>query len=328
MIEKLKYVYAGALALAAVAFVACDDGEEGLNGWTDTAYVYVQGETLGNDAAKSFVVAEREGLVDDTPLTYTFRVCLNRPAGSDVTVSLTPTASGGVADVLENTVNLNPAKPTIPAGQLTSDEITLTIDPAFLAVTDAVQDYAPAVFTIALGDLETASRNVRLSTKTNKITATCKKTVTPFKNLVNGVPDNAVLMSWDTWELLDYSNFMGIIFGDEFFVDWSTITVKTTPAEAVFDMGKEVTVLGGHTLHGWTTPRTIEILTSLDNETWEPHSTLDVQSKELEGSDGDNYTQDWKLKYPVTARYLKYRVVAVPGSGTTVATIQVYIPAE
>lgn len=328
MIKELKYVCAGVLALAAATFVACDDSVEGLNGWTDTAYVYVQGETLGNDAAKSFVVAEREGLVDDTPLTYTFRVCLNRPAGSDVTVSLTPTASGGVADVLENTVNLNPANPTIPAGKLTSDEITLTIDPAFLAVTDEVQEYAPAVFTIALSDLETTSSNVRLSTKTNKITATCKKTVTPFKNLVNGVPDNAALMSWDTWEVIDDSNFMGFIFGDELFNDWQSITVKTVPAEVVFDMGMEVTVLGGHTLHGWYAPRTIEILTSLDNQTWEPHSTLDVQSEELEGSDGNNFTQDWKLKYPVTARYLKYRVVTVPGSGTTVTSFQVYIPAE
>lgn len=328
MIEKLKYLYIGTFALAVAAFVACNDDVEELNGWTDTAYVYVRGETLGNAVAKSFVVAEREGLVDDTPLTYTFRVCLNRPADSDVTVSLTPTASGGVADVFENTVSLSSENPKILAGELASDEVTLTIDPAFLAVTDEVQEYIPAVFTIALSGLETISSNVRLSTKTNRITATCEKTVTPFKNLVNGVPDNAVLMSWDTWELLSYSNFMGIIFGDEFFVDWSFVTVKTTPAEAVFDMGQEVTVLGGHTLHGWYAPRTIEILTSLDNVTWESHNTLDVQSEELEGSDGDNYTQDWTLKYPVTARYLKYRVVSVPGSGTTVATIQVYIPAE
>lgn len=50
MMKKLKYLCAGMLALAVVAFVACDDDDEGLNGWTDTAYVYVQGETLGNDS--------------------------------------------------------------------------------------------------------------------------------------------------------------------------------------------------------------------------------------------------------------------------------------
>lgn len=49
------------LALAVVAFVACDDDDEGLNGWTDTAYVYVQGETLGNDMLKQAVVIETEG---------------------------------------------------------------------------------------------------------------------------------------------------------------------------------------------------------------------------------------------------------------------------
>lgn len=56
MMKKLKYLCAGMLALAVVAFVACDDDDEGLNGWTDTAYVYVQGETLGNDMLKQAVV--------------------------------------------------------------------------------------------------------------------------------------------------------------------------------------------------------------------------------------------------------------------------------
>ena len=60
--KKLKYLCAGMLALAVVAFVACDDDDEGLNGWTDTAYVYVQGETLGNDMLKHAVVIETEGV--------------------------------------------------------------------------------------------------------------------------------------------------------------------------------------------------------------------------------------------------------------------------
>lgn len=67
------------LALAVVAFVACDDDDEGLNGWTDTAYVYVQGETLGNDMLKQAVVIETEGLEDATPCVYTFRACINKP---------------------------------------------------------------------------------------------------------------------------------------------------------------------------------------------------------------------------------------------------------
>lgn len=72
MMKKLKYLCAGMLALAVVAFVACDDDDEGLNGWTDTAYVYVQGETLGNDMLKQAVVIETEGLEDATPCVYHF----------------------------------------------------------------------------------------------------------------------------------------------------------------------------------------------------------------------------------------------------------------
>lgn len=104
--KKLKYLCAGMLALAVVAFVACDDDDEGLNGWTDTAYVYVQGETLGNDMLKQAVVIETEGLEDATPCVYTFRACINKPAKADATVSLTAAASGGIADMLENTMTL------------------------------------------------------------------------------------------------------------------------------------------------------------------------------------------------------------------------------
>ena len=91
------------LALAVVAFVACDDDDEGLNGWTDTAYVYVQGETLGNDMLKQAVVIETEGLEDATPCVYTFRACINKPAKADATVSLTAW-SGTLGEGVENVI--------------------------------------------------------------------------------------------------------------------------------------------------------------------------------------------------------------------------------
>lgn len=114
--KKLKYLLAGVLVSAvAGCFVACDDDDEGLNGWTDTAYVYVQGETLGNDMLKQAVVIETEGLEDATPCVYTFRACINKPAKADATVSLTAAASGGIADMLENTMTLSAESLTIPA---------------------------------------------------------------------------------------------------------------------------------------------------------------------------------------------------------------------
>lgn len=168
--KKLKYLLAGVLVSAvAGCFVACDDDDEGLNGWTDTAYVYVQGETLGNDMLKQAVVIETEGLEDATPCVYTFRACINKPAKADATVSLTAAASGGVADMLENTMTLSAESLTIPAGQLASEEATLTIDPAFLAITDEQKTYDPAVFTVTVGELKTSCNDVRLSTKTNKV---------------------------------------------------------------------------------------------------------------------------------------------------------------
>lgn len=323
MIEKLKYLYVGALALATAGFVACDESEEELNGWTDTSYVYVLGETLGNGLGMKYLVVEREGLVDPTPATYTFQVCLNRAVSADVTVGFETEISGGSADdALDNTVVLNSANVTIPAGELKSEPIEMTINPEFLAVTDEVREYDPTNITVKLTELVTKDASVRLSTKTNKVTVKCAKEVTPFKNLWNGIPENAEIMSFDTWTMLSYTGFIGI-WDDDAFFNPSNVTVGKLPSEAVFDMGMEVTVLGGHHKCGYNAPTQIEIETSLDNVTWETNNTLGIESTLLE-----DYSRiaDWKMKIPVRARYLKYRVTSPKSS--VVATVEIYIPKQ
>lgn len=298
------------------AFVACDDDDEGLNGWTDTAYVYVQGETLGNDMLKQAVVIETEGLEDATPCVYTFRACINKPAKADATVSLTAAASGGIADMLENTMTLSAESLTIPAGQLASEEATLTIDPAFLAITDEQKTYDPAVFTVTVGELKTSCNDVRLSTKTNKVTVTYKKTVKPYLNLASGTPSNAEYMDRTNWSGTlgeGVENVIGNIFDGN---TGSDIAANSAPWEFTLDLGAETTMLGANTRH-WGSgyaPRSIEVLTSPDNATWKSHGTLAVSGG----------TQNWRFLKPVTARYLRYRVMS-PNGRTDVTEFNIYV---
>lgn len=290
------------LALAVVAFVACDDDDEGLNGWTDTAYVYVQGETLGNDMLKQAVVIETEGLEDATPCVYTFRACINKPAKADATVSLTAAASGGIADMLENTMTLSAE--------------SLTIDPAFLAITDEQKTYDPAVFTVTVGELKTSCNDVRLSTKTNKVTVTYKKTVKPYLNLASGTPSNAEYMDRTNWSGTlgeGVENVIGNIFDGN---TGSDIAANSAPWEFTLDLGAETTMLGANTRH-WGSgyaPRSIEVLTSPDNATWKSHGTLAVSGG----------TQNWRFLKPVTARYLRYRVMS-PNGRTDVTEFNIYV---
>ena len=247
---------------------------------------------------------------------YTFRACINKPAKADATVSLTAAASGGIADMLENTMTLSAESLTIPAGQLASEEATLTIDPAFLAITDEQKTYDPAVFTVTVGELKTSCNDVRLSTKTNKVTVTYKKTVKPYLNLASGTPSNAEYMDRTNWSGTLGEGVDGSI--DKIF-DGSTgsdIAANSAPWEFTLDLGAEITMLGANTRH-WGSgyaPRSIEVLTSPDNATWKSHGTLAVSGA----------TQNWRFLKPVTARYLKYRVMS-PNSRTDVTEFNIYV---
>lgn len=265
---------------------------------------------------KQAVVIETEGLEDATPCVYTFRACINKPAKANATVSLTAAASGGIADMLENTMTLSAESLTIPAGQLASEEATLTIDPAFLAITDEQKTYDPAVFTVTVGELKTSCNDVRLSTKTNKVTVTYKKTVKPYLNLASGTPSNAEYMDRTNWSGTlgeGVENVIGNIFDGN---TGSDIAANSAPWEFTLDLGAETTMLGANTRH-WGSgyaPRSIEVLTSPDNATWKSHGTLAVSGG----------TQNWRFLKPVTARYLRYRVMS-PNGRTDVTEFNIYV---
>lgn len=251
-----------------------------------------------------------------TPCVYTFRACINKPAKADATVSLTAAASGGIADMLENTMTLSAESLTIPAGQLASEEATLTIDPAFLAITDEQKTYDPAVFTVTVGELKTSCNDVRLSTKTNKVTVTYKKTVKPYLNLASGTPSNAEYMDRTNWSGTlgeGVENVIGNIFDGN---TGSDIAANSAPWEFTLDLGAETTMLGANTRH-WGSGyalRSIEVLTSPDNATWKSHGTLAVSGG----------TQNWRFLKPVTARYLRYRVMS-PNGRTDVTEFNIYV---
>ena len=146
--------------------------------------------------------------------------------------------------MLENTMTLSAESLTIPAGQLASEEATLTIDPAFLAITDEQKTYDPAVFTVTVGELKTSCNDVRLSTKTNKVTVTYKKTVKPYLNLASGTPSNAEYMDRTNWSGTlgeGVENVIGNIFDGN---TGSDIAANSAPWEFTLDLGAETTMLG------------------------------------------------------------------------------------
>lgn len=317
MLEKMKYLVAGVLAFAAVGFVACDEDNEGLNEWTDMAYCYMEGETLGNELSKNITVVETEGLSDATPVVYSFKVRLNKPVKSDVKVTLASETTGNIADIEDNSVTLSEEIVTIPAGGVESEQITLTIDPAFLGIKDEQGNYDPTVCTARIAGLQSAAKNVKASTKTDRAVIKLNKIVKPYLNLATGTPSDAEFMDRSGWtgELGE-----GVEGSIEKIYDGSTgtdIAANSAPWEFTLNFGAEVTMLGARTRH-WSSgyaPRQIEILTSSDGITWKSQGLLTVSGS----------TQNWRIVKPVQARYLKYRVL-LPASRTDLTEFNLYVP--
>lgn len=320
MIEKIKYLLTGVLALSAVAFVACNDDEEGLNEWTDVAYVFVKGQTLGNGVPKTFTVIETEGLTDATPVVYTFKICLSKVADADVTVPLTIVATGNVADTLPGTMTLSVDRMTIPAGELESEEVTCTIDPTFLAVKDAQGTYDPAVFTVMMGPSVSADAKVKSSTKTNKIVITLNKVVKAYLNLASGTPSNAVNMARTDW-----SGELGAGVENVITNLWdgtsSDIASNNVPWEFTVDLGATTEMLGFQSKYYASSyaARSIEFMTSSDKSTWKSQGIIATSGA----------TQNLKFLKPVTARYVKHRVLAHGTNGrSSVTEFNVYVAAQ
>lgn len=315
MIEKLKYLLAGSLLLAAAGgFVACDDDETTLDEWEST-YVYVKGATLGNEETKSYKVVETVGLPSDaTPLTYSFQVCLNKPAAEAVSVAMEMTKSGNVEDVLDDTVVADAYQITVPAGRLESDPVTVTIDPSFLGIKDAQGTYEDAVFVFAIKSLVAAPKDVKISTKTNKVTLSLSKTVSAYLNMATGQA-SGTQMDRSAWSGSLGSGVEGSI-SNLWDGSSSDIASNSAPWEFTIDLGQIVTVSGVRTNHwgSYYAPRSIEIFTSTDNATWKSQGVLAVSGN----------PQNWHFLTPVSMRYMRY-VALSPNSRTDITEFNVYI---
>lgn len=319
MIEKLKYLFAGVLAVSLCGvFVACDNEDDTVTDeWTGT-YCFIKGESLGNSLLKSYELMESVGLLTEAkPFTYSFTACLNKVAASDVTVSVSYAGSGSVADTLANTVALSATTMTIPAGELVSEPVSVTIDPAFIGVNDQLKKWDPAVFTISIGSLQ-SDADVKLSTKTNKIVVTLNKTVKAFLNIKKGKPGNSKFMDRSGWSATLGD---GVDGAPENLFDGtrSDVACNTVPWDFTIDLGAETHITGVNTAH-WAAgyyPSQIEVFTSSDNVVWKSQGVLDIYGT----------TQDWYFERETTTRYLKY-VVLAPNRRNDVTEFNVYVPAE
>lgn len=134
-----KYMAFAAVALLGVGAAACSD-DEGDTSWFET-YAYMVPEHLGILDKSVTLSHTAAGITGDASLV--FSVGLNKAAAKDLTFSFDVVASETLP---ENAVALSKQEVTVPAGELVSAPVTLSVsDWSFAADMRDKAEYSIAV---------------------------------------------------------------------------------------------------------------------------------------------------------------------------------------
>ena len=176
MIEKLKYLLAGSLMLAAAgSFVACDDDDAAVDEWNAT-YVYLERPALAVDMVKCTVTHDENGLSGwegRQPVT----VRLSKACGTDVTVRLSLEVTGSEEGMEAPFSFENDGLVVIPAGE-TSVQAVLQADLNALAGICGKKG-AVASVEVGLAAVTPSRDDLRVSSHQNSLTVEVMKTKYP-----------------------------------------------------------------------------------------------------------------------------------------------------
>ena len=176
MIEKLKYLLAGSLMLAAAgSFVACDDDDAAVDEWNAT-YVYLERPALAVDMVNCTVTHDENGLSGwegRQPVT----VRLSKACGTDVTVRLSLEVTGSEEGMAASFSFENDGLVVIPAGE-TSVQAVLQADLNALAGICGKKG-AVASVEVNLASVTPSRDDLRVSSHQNSLTVEVMKTKYP-----------------------------------------------------------------------------------------------------------------------------------------------------
>lgn len=272
-----------------------------------TVGVSVSG-TTGREV--SFTRSYADGkILDEEPMTYTFKVSMNRPAKADVKVTFT---TGGLDAEFVDDVLLTPSEVTIPAGEQESEEIAWTLSDDFLLTTDE-----PETHTVTLtANIQSDDGTVVPLDGETVITFNIEK-IYNILSLVTGVDSSWLLYDRSEWSATGENGEDD----PENVLDGRTYTYYYTRGQAfaiTIDMKKAYEMHGMAIRYYYNSPAYAAtkffILTSDDGQTWTSRGMIE----KLQTA---HYV---KFMAPVTARYVKFDAYQQGGSMMAVANIEVY----
>ena len=294
----------------------------------------VEGYKIGTESIESKIVIEKEAyiascsvvgengntvsferafsqgaIVNTDPISYAFKMKLDKPARKDVKVKL---ATTGLDEKFMNKITVTPAEITIPAGELESAEITWSITDDFLLTTTEAEFHTLVV----AASVESEDPVVKVNSKENILTFNVDKVVRNFKYL-SAIGSNWVELSKDGWGAEIPSGVSG---SASYLIDgnggsYGSDVYSSNPFWFVIDMKSPQTFLAlGMDYYYTYAAKKVRISTSLDNETWTSQGVLEAPRA------GNHYFEFFSS---ITARYVKVELLA--GCSSYIDVTEVYI---
>ena len=294
----------------------------------------VEGYKIGTESIESKIVIEKEAyiascsvvgengntvsferafsqgaIVNTDPISYAFKMKVDKPARKDVKVKL---ATTGLDEKFMNKITVTPAEITIPAGELESAEITWSITDDFLLTTTEAEFHTLVV----AASVESEDPVVKVNSKENILTFNVDKVVRNFKYL-SAIGSNWVELSKDGWGAEIPSGVSG---SASYLIDgnggsYGSDVYSSNPFWFVIDMKSPQTFLAlGMDYYYTYAAKKVRISTSLDNETWTSQGVLEAPRA------GNHYFEFFSS---ITARYVKVELLA--GFSSYIDVTEVYI---
>ena len=287
----------------------------------------VEGYKIGTESIESKIVIEKEAyiascsvvgengntvsferafsqgaIVNTDPISYAFKMKLDKPARKDVKVKL---ATTGLDEKFMNKI-------TVTAGELESAEITWSITDDFLLTTTEAEFHTLVV----AASVESEDPVVKVNSKENILTFNVDKVVRNFKYL-SAIGSNWVELSKDGWGAEIPSGVSG---SASYLIDgnggsYGSDVYSSNPFWFVIDMKSPQTFLAlGMDYYYTYAAKKVRISTSLDNETWTSQGVLEAPRA------GNHYFEFFSS---ITARYVKVELLA--GFSSYIDVTEVYI---
>ena len=280
-----------------VPFISsCSDDEEVFNEWNATYVSLQRNDYLSGNVKKFNLTHDANGIGGDE-IKMAFTVKTQKAVSTDMVIALSAKSETEGLDASQ--IVLSSSQVTLKEGQMTSEEITATVDPTIFA---SIMEKTSFSFSVSISNVTTNDKNTVISSSLSTLPVIINKAA--YCNLKSGIPSNS---QGAPNNLIDGKTGTDVALNNKGF--WFTV-----------DLG-EAKVLTGIKTNHWANayaPREVEILQSENGTTWKSLSSLAIPG---------NSTQNITFISPITTRYLKYQIITISTNGRTdVTEFNVYEP--